>query len=162
MGKTVENHYGQGMKRVPVKNMRSATGGDVPIIDRAGIILPENMQILVLLYIDSRKMMLTRTDQSLLSLPTEIKSRQRYKRWRVWYTPETQCGWKIKGNNVWQLDNKAEHCYCATKREMLNLFWALREFYPHLYGGLFLVRADHSWLLTLEIVKSQRDGTHDG
>ncbi|KRY16313.1 hypothetical protein T12_17033 [Trichinella patagoniensis] len=104
--------------------------------------------------------MLTRTDQSRASqhflLSTEIKSRQGYQRWRVWYTPETQCGWKIKGNNAWQLDNKAEHRYCATKREMLNLFWALREFYPYLYGGLFLEsrpqlseRRDARWLESL-------------
>ncbi|KRX68469.1 hypothetical protein T09_8992 [Trichinella sp. T9] len=110
-------------------------------------------------------MMLTRTDQRrasqhfLLSLPTEIKNRQGYKRWRVWYTPETQCGWKIKGNNAWQLDNKAEHRYCATKREMLNLLWALREFYPYLYGGLFLEsRPQPVAYAASEIVKSQRDG----
>ncbi|KRY61070.1 hypothetical protein T03_16904 [Trichinella britovi] len=112
-------------------------------------------------------MMLTRTDQRrashLLSLPTEIKNRQGYKRWRVWYTPEIQCGWKIKGNNAWQLDNKAEHRYCATKREMLNLFWALREFYPYLYGGVFLESRPQPVAYTAsEIVKSQRNGTHDG
>ncbi|KRZ65375.1 Retrovirus-related Pol polyprotein from transposon, partial [Trichinella papuae] len=53
---------------------------------------------------------------------------------------------------------KAERRYCATRREMLGLVWALREFRPYLYGQPFLVRTDHSclrWLMTFKEPEGQ-------
>ncbi|KRZ48049.1 Transposon Ty3-G Gag-Pol polyprotein [Trichinella nativa] len=53
---------------------------------------------------------------------------------------------------------KAERRYCATRREMLGLVWALREFRPYLYGQRFLVRTDHSclrWLTTFREPEGQ-------
>ncbi|KRY03664.1 Retrovirus-related Pol polyprotein from transposon, partial [Trichinella patagoniensis] len=53
---------------------------------------------------------------------------------------------------------KAERRYCATRREMLGLVWALREFRPYLYGQRFLVRTDHSclrWLTTFKEPEGQ-------
>ncbi|XP_003369202.1 Pao retrotransposon peptidase family protein [Trichinella spiralis] len=53
---------------------------------------------------------------------------------------------------------KAERRYCATRREMLGLVWALREFRPYLYGQRFLVRTYHSclrWLTTFKEPEGQ-------
>ncbi|KRX82636.1 hypothetical protein T06_16312, partial [Trichinella sp. T6] len=98
--------------------------------------------------------MLTRTDQR---RATYFHFRQKFKIGRD--TSDGEFVTLLKHN----LDNKAEHRYCATKREMLNLLWALREFYPYLYGGLFLEsRPQPVAYAASEIVKSQRDGTHDG
>ncbi|KRZ60210.1 hypothetical protein T02_3360, partial [Trichinella nativa] len=98
--------------------------------------------------------MLTRTDQR---RATYFHFRQKFKIGRD--TSDGEFVTLLKHN----LDNKAEHRYCATKREMLNLLWALREFYPYLYGGLFLEsRLQPVAYAASEIVKSQRDGTHDG
>ncbi|KRZ03458.1 Transposon Ty3-G Gag-Pol polyprotein [Trichinella pseudospiralis] len=48
---------------------------------------------------------------------------------------------------------KPERRYCVTRREMLGLVWALREFRPYLYGQRFLVRTDHSCLRWLRNFK---------
>ncbi|KRX15925.1 Retrovirus-related Pol polyprotein from transposon 17.6 [Trichinella nelsoni] len=53
---------------------------------------------------------------------------------------------------------KAKRCYCATRREMHCLVWALREFRPYLYGQRFVVRTDHSclrWLTTFKEPEGQ-------
>ncbi|KRX75077.1 Retrovirus-related Pol polyprotein from transposon [Trichinella sp. T6] len=55
---------------------------------------------------------------------------------------------------------KTERRYCATRREMLGLVWALREFRPYLYGQRFLVRTDHSclrWLRNFKEPEAQLD-----
>ena len=45
---------------------------------------------------------------------------------------------------------KAERRYCATRREMLALVWAIRHFRPYLYGTMFTVRTDHNSLKWLQ------------
>jgi hypothetical protein len=42
--------------------------------------------------------------------------------------------------------SKAERRYCATRKEMLALVWAVRQFRPYLYGKKFTVRTDHNTL----------------
>ena len=47
--------------------------------------------------------------------------------------------------------SKNERKYCATRREMLALVWAVHHFRPYLYGKEFQIRTDHNclkWLLT--------------
>eukprot|EP00731_Ephydatia_muelleri_P011498 Em0006g392a len=46
--------------------------------------------------------------------------------------------------------NKAERKYCATRREMLALVWAIQHFRAYLYGKRFTVRTDHSSLKWLQ------------
>ncbi|KRX33622.1 Retrovirus-related Pol polyprotein from transposon 17.6 [Trichinella murrelli] len=48
---------------------------------------------------------------------------------------------------------KPERRYCVTRREMLRLVCALREFRPYLYGQRVLVRTDHSCLRWLRNFK---------
>ena len=45
---------------------------------------------------------------------------------------------------------KAERRYCATRREMLALVWAIRHFRPYLYGKMFTVRTNHNSLKWLQ------------
>ena len=45
---------------------------------------------------------------------------------------------------------KAERRYCATRREMLAMVWAVRYFRPYLYGRLFTARTDHNSLKWLQ------------
>ncbi|KRZ82585.1 Retrovirus-related Pol polyprotein from transposon 17.6 [Trichinella sp. T8] len=49
--------------------------------------------------------------------------------------------------------SKIERKYCATRREMLALLWALKQFRCLLYGRKFTVRTDHgslTWLRTFK------------
>eukprot|EP00731_Ephydatia_muelleri_P003528 Em0001g3528a len=46
-----------------------------------------------------------------------------------------------------------ERQYCATRREMLALIWAIQYFKPYLWGRPFKVRTDHSALKWLKIFK---------
>eukprot|EP00731_Ephydatia_muelleri_P013103 Em0007g413a len=46
--------------------------------------------------------------------------------------------------------NKAERKYCATRREMLALVWAIQHFRAYLYGKRFTVCTDHSSLKWLQ------------
>ena len=48
---------------------------------------------------------------------------------------------------------KAERRYCATRREMLALVWAIRHSRPYLYGKPFMVHTDHSSLKWLQSFK---------
>ena len=48
---------------------------------------------------------------------------------------------------------KQERQYCATRREMLALIWAIQYFKPYLWGRPFKVRTDHSALKWLKIFK---------
>ena len=45
---------------------------------------------------------------------------------------------------------KTERRYCATRREMLALVWAVRYFRPYLYGRPFTARTDHNSLRWLQ------------
>ena len=48
---------------------------------------------------------------------------------------------------------KAERQYCATRREMLALVWAVRCYRPYLWGRRFVVRTDHNSLQWLRNFK---------
>eukprot|EP00731_Ephydatia_muelleri_P034851 Em0081g16a len=48
---------------------------------------------------------------------------------------------------------KQERQYCATRREMLALIWAIQYFKPYLWGRPFKVRTDHSALKWLKNFK---------
>ncbi|KRY16110.1 Retrovirus-related Pol polyprotein from transposon 17.6 [Trichinella patagoniensis] len=49
--------------------------------------------------------------------------------------------------------SKTERKYCATRREMLALVWALKQFRCFLYGRRFTVRTDHGSLMWLRNFK---------
>ncbi|KRY19966.1 Retrovirus-related Pol polyprotein from transposon, partial [Trichinella britovi] len=49
--------------------------------------------------------------------------------------------------------SKTERKYCATRREMLALVWALKQFRCFLYGRKFTVRTDHGSLTWLRNFK---------
>ena len=54
--------------------------------------------------------------------------------------------------------SKAERRYCATRKEMLPLIWAIRQFRPYLYGKKFTVRTDHNalkWLCSFHEPEGQ-------
>ena len=54
--------------------------------------------------------------------------------------------------------SKPERRYCATRKEMLALIWAIRQFRPYLYGKKFTVRTDHNalkWLCTFHEPEGQ-------
>eukprot|EP00731_Ephydatia_muelleri_P000986 Em0001g986a len=53
--------------------------------------------------------------------------------------------------------NKAERKYCATRREMLALVWAIQHFRAYLYGKRFTVRTDHSSLKWLQSFHEPED-----
>ena len=51
-----------------------------------------------------------------------------------------------------------ERKYCATRREMLALVWAVHHFRPYLYGKEFQIRTDHNclkWLLSFKEPEGQ-------
>ena len=48
---------------------------------------------------------------------------------------------------------KAERQYCATRREMLGVVWAVRNFRSYLWGRHFIVRTDHNSLQWLRSFK---------
>ena len=48
---------------------------------------------------------------------------------------------------------KAEHKYCATRREMLALVWGMGQFRPYLYGRRFTAWTDHGALQWLCLFK---------
>ena len=53
---------------------------------------------------------------------------------------------------------KAERKYCATRKEMLALVWAVGQFRPYLLGKPFTVRSDHSalqWLYSFKEPEGQ-------
>ena len=49
---------------------------------------------------------------------------------------------------------KAERQYCATRREMLAVEWAVRYFGAYLWGRCFIIRTDHK---SLQWLKSFKD-----
>ena len=49
--------------------------------------------------------------------------------------------------------SKAEKQYCATRREMLALVWAVKCFRPYLWGRRFIIRTDHNSLRWLQNFK---------
>ncbi|KFD51373.1 hypothetical protein M513_07778 [Trichuris suis] len=49
--------------------------------------------------------------------------------------------------------SKPERNYCATRRELLSLVWAVEQFRPYLYGVKFTVRTDHNCLIWLKNFK---------
>uniref|UniRef100_A0A5S6QWK9 RNA-directed DNA polymerase n=1 Tax=Trichuris muris TaxID=70415 RepID=A0A5S6QWK9_TRIMR len=49
--------------------------------------------------------------------------------------------------------SKPERNYCATRRELLALVWAVEQFRPYLYGVKFSVRTDHNCLIWLKNFK---------
>ena len=54
--------------------------------------------------------------------------------------------------------SKVERRYCATRKEMLALIWAIRQFRPYLYGKKFTVRTDHDalkWLCSFHEPEGQ-------
>ena len=54
--------------------------------------------------------------------------------------------------------SKNERKYCATRREMLALVWAVHHFRPYLYGKEFQIRTDHNclkWLLSFKEPEGQ-------
>ena len=54
--------------------------------------------------------------------------------------------------------NKAEKNYCVTRRELLAVVLALRQFRPYLHGSHFLLRTDHAsltWLLNFKNPEGQ-------
>eukprot|EP00731_Ephydatia_muelleri_P037559 Em0507g3a len=53
--------------------------------------------------------------------------------------------------------NKAERKYCATRREMLALVWAIQHFRAYLYGKRFTVCTDHSSLKWLQSFHEPED-----
>ena len=53
---------------------------------------------------------------------------------------------------------KAERQYCATRREMLGVVWAVRNFRSYLWGRHFIVRTDHNslqWLRSFKELQGQ-------
>ena len=54
--------------------------------------------------------------------------------------------------------SKVERRYCATRKEMLALVWAIRQFRPYLYGKKFTFRTDHNalkWLCSFHEPEGQ-------
>ena len=49
--------------------------------------------------------------------------------------------------------SKAEKQYCATRREILALVWAVKCFRPYLWGRRFIIRTDHNSLRWLQNFK---------
>uniref|UniRef100_A0A5S6Q3W1 Reverse transcriptase n=1 Tax=Trichuris muris TaxID=70415 RepID=A0A5S6Q3W1_TRIMR len=49
--------------------------------------------------------------------------------------------------------SRAERNYCATRRELLAVVWAVEHFRPYLYGVKFTVRTDHNCLIWLKNFK---------
>ena len=49
--------------------------------------------------------------------------------------------------------SRSERKYCATRREMLALVWAVHIFRPYLYGKRFTLRTDHNCLKWLHNFK---------
>ena len=48
---------------------------------------------------------------------------------------------------------KAQRQYCVTRRELLSIFEAVKNFHMYLYGVSFIVKTDHgalSWLMKLK------------
>uniref|UniRef100_A0A5S6Q481 Reverse transcriptase n=1 Tax=Trichuris muris TaxID=70415 RepID=A0A5S6Q481_TRIMR len=49
--------------------------------------------------------------------------------------------------------SRAERNYCATRRELLAVVWAVEHFRPYVYGVKFTVRTDHNCLIWLKNFK---------
>ena len=72
----------------------------------------------------------------------------------------SQCIWG--GENVISYASrsltKPERKYCATRKEMLALVWAVGQFRPYLLGRPFTVRTDHSAVQWLYSFKPEPEG----